>query len=445
MASPKTFEPRRLARSALALLALAAAGAAPSAWAQTSIAPPGEPLVSIVAVVNDAVVLSSELEHEVEAIRAQLEKRGGQMPSDRLLRRQVLERLVVKQLQLQQAEKIGIQVTDDDLDRAIADIAGRNKMSLEQLSAMVEGQGQTYAVYREDIRAEMLMDRVRRQDVERRVIVTPREVDQFLASTPEADDTEYDVSHILISLRGQATPDEVARNQERAEATYGYIIDKGNEFAATATSYSDAPDALEGGALGWRRRAQLPTVFAELVPDMKPGEVSKPIRSSAGFHIIKLNGVRAGQQVVIKQFHARHILIKTNQIVDAETAKAKATALRAQIVAGADFGELAKLNSEDAGSKVDGGDLGWSEASTYVPQFSEVMTTLAPDELSEPFETPFGWHILQLLGVRDQDVTEQARRNRASGQLRNRKLEEQGQLWLQRLRDEAYLEIRLKG
>ena len=442
MASPKTFDLRRLLRGALATVALAAAGAAPLATAQTSLAPPGQPLDSIVAVVNDSVVLASELDREVEGVRAQLRQRGGQMPSERLLRRQVLERLIVKQLQLQQADRIGIHVTDDELDKAIADIAGRNKMSLEQLSAMVEAQGQPYAGYREDIREEMLIDRVRRQDVERRVIVTPREVDQFLASTPEADDTEYDVSHILISLRGQATPDEVARNQERAEATWAYVVEKGNEFAATATSYSDAPDALEGGALGWRRRAQLPTAFADLVPGMKPGEVSKPFRSSAGFHIIKLNAVRAGQPVVVKQWHARHILIKPNQVLSAQAVKAKLDELRAKIVAGADFAELAKLNSEDPGSKVDGGDLGWSDPSSFVPQFSEVMTSLKENEISAPFETAFGWHIVQLLGVRDQDVTDQARRGRASQQLRNRKLEEQGQLWLQRLRDEAYLEVR---
>jgi peptidyl-prolyl cis-trans isomerase SurA len=441
MASPKTFEPRRLARHALVLAAFAALGAD----AQTSLAPAGQPLDSIVAVVNEEIVLASELDREVDGIRAQIAQRGGQMPSERLLRRQVLERLIVKELQLQQAGRIGIQVTDDELDRAIADIAGRNKLTLEQLSARVEAEGGDYPTYREEIRKEMLVDRVRRQDVERRVLVTPREVDQFLASTPEADDTEYDVSHILIALRGQATPDEVARNQERAEATYAYITEKGNEFAATATSYSDAPDALEGGALGWRKRPQLPTVFAEMVPNMKPGDVSRPIRSSAGFHIVKLNGVRAGQPVLVKQWHLRHILIKPNQVVTEEQARAKAAELREKIVGGADFAELAKLHSEDPGSKADGGDLGWSDPAAFVPQFAERITAMAQGEVSEPFQTPFGWHVVELLGVRDQDVTDQARRNRASAQLRNRKLEEQGQLWLQRLRDEAYLEIRLKG
>jgi len=443
MASPKTFETR--ARRAFAAAALAAATVAPWAVAQTSIAPPGRTLDSIVAVVNEEVVLATELDREVEGIRAQIAQRGGQMPSERLLRRQVLERLIVKQLQLQQAARIGIQVTDDELDGAIADIARRNGMSLEQLSATVERSGTPYAAYREEIRGEMLMDRVRRQDVERRVIVTPREIDQFLASNPESDDTEYDVSHILIALRGQATPDEVARNQERAQATYEYIVEKGNDFAATATAYSDAPNALEGGALGWRKRAQLPTLFADVVPGMKPGEVSKPLRSSAGFHIVRLNGLRAGQPVVVKQWHARHILVKTNQVVGDEQAKAKVAELRQRIAEGADFAELAKLHSEDAGSRVEGGDLGWSDPSAFVPEFSQAMTSLKEGEVSQPFATPFGWHIVQLLGVRDQDVTDQARRNRASAQLRNRKLEEQGQLWLQRLRDEAYLEVRLKG
>lgn len=440
MASPKTFDPARALRPALVIATLLFA----AAQAQPERAPrPGERLDGIVAVVNDALVLSSELDREVETIRAQLRQRGGQMPSERLLRRQVLERLIVKQLQLQKAEVIGVKVTDDELDQTIADIASRNTMTLDQLAARVEGDGMVYASYREDLRAEMVMDRVRKQDVERRVVVTPREVDHFLASNPEVDDTEYDVSHILISLRGQATPEEISRSETRATATYEHMVDKGNEFAATATSYSDAPDALEGGALGWRKRVQLPTVFAELVPKMKAGEVSKPIRSSAGFHIIKLNGVRAGQAVVVKQWHARHILVKTTQVVDGEQAKAKLDELRARIVAGEDFSELAKLNSDDGGSKADGGDLGWSDPKTFVPEFSAVMTTLQENELSQPFATPFGWHLMQLLGVRDQDVTEQSRRNRASGQLRSRKLEEQGQLWLQRLRDEAYLEVRL--
>lgn len=444
MASPKTFDPRQPARRAI-LAAVLALGLAPWAGAQTSLAPPGEPLEGIVAVVNEEVLLASDLDREVETIRSQILKRGAQMPSERLLRRQVLERLIVKELQLQQAARIGLTVTDEDLDRTIADIAARNKLSIDEFSAMVERDGLPYAAYREQLRAEMLVDRVRRQDVERRVIVTPREIDQFIASNPEADDTEYDVSHILIALRGQATPDEVARNQERAESTWEFITVKGNDFAATATSYSDAPDALEGGSLGWRKRAQLPTVFAEQVPNMKPGDVSRPIRSSAGFHIVRLNAVRTGAPVIIKQWKARHILIKPNQLVTSEQARAKLVELRAQIVGGADFGELAKLHSEDAGSKADGGDLGWSEPQSFVPEFATVMTALAKDEVSQPVETAFGWHIIQLLDVRDQDVTDQARRNRAGQQLRNRKLEEQGQLWLQRLRDEAYLEVRLKG
>ena len=423
------------------LITLALLATLPAA-AQVSLAPPGLPLERIVAVINDDVVLGSELAAEVDEVRAQIEQRGGQMPAARQLERQVLERLVMRSLQLQVAKAIGIQIADDELDAGVASIAQRNNLTLEQFAEAVAQRGLAYADYRESMREEMTLERVRRQEVERRASVTPREIDQFLASNPQSDDAEYLVSHILIALRGQATPEEIAKNQERASATHDYITVKGNDFKTTATAYSDAPDALDGGSLGWRKRVQLPTIFADMVAKMQPGEVSKPIRSSAGFHIMRLDEKRQGKPVLSKQVEARHILVTTDQVRSADEVKAKLAELRAQILAGAKFEDLARANSEDPGSKNEGGKLDWAESSTYAPEFAAILEVLPIGELSEPFATQFGWHIVEVLGRREQDVTDQMRRNRAGQQLRQRKIEEQGQLWLQRMRDEAFVELR---
>jgi peptidyl-prolyl cis-trans isomerase SurA len=438
MASQKLSDPRPLLLLALLLASLDGTPAA----AQVSLAPPGLPLESIVAVINDDVVLVSELDTEVAEVRAQIEQRGGQLPAERLLRRQVLERLVMRSLQLQVAKVIGVQIGDDELDAALAGIAQRNQLSLDQFAEAVAERGLAYADYRENIREEMTLERVRKQEVERRAVVTPREVDQFLASNPQTDDSEYLVSHILIALRGAATPEEIEKNRERAEATWKHVTEKDADFKTTVTAYSDAPDALDGGSLGWRKRVQLPTIFADAIANMQPGEVSKPIRSSAGFHIMRLDEKRSAKPVVIKQVLSRHILIKPDAVRSAEAVKAKLEELRAQIVAGAKFEDLAKANSEDPGSKNEGGKLDWSEPGTFAPEFGAVLETLPVGELSQPFATGFGWHLVEVLERRDQDVTEIVRRNRAGQQLRQRKIEEQGQLWIQRLRDEAYLELR---
>ncbi len=438
MASLRPCDARAVLLRSLLLALLPASPVA----AQIALAPPGQPLERIVAVINDEVVLASELESDLIDMREQISARGGQPPPERLLRRQVLERLINHRLQLQLAKTIGLQIADDELDATLADIAQRNGMTLEQLATEVTSRGPSFTDYREEVRESMTLERVRRQEVERRTVVTPREVDQFLANNPQSDDTEYLVSHILIALRGQATPDEISKNEVRAQATYEYITVKGNEFKATVTAYSDAPDALDGGSLGWRKRSQLPTIFADLVPKLAPGDVTKPIRSSAGFHIMRLDEKRQGKPVLVSQVESRHILIKTDQVRSAEQVKAKLEELRAQIIAGAKFEDVAAANSEDPGSKAAGGLLEWTEPSTFAPEFATKLETLPIGEISEPFATQFGWHIVLVLGRREQDVTETARRGRASAQLRQRKVEEQGQLWLQRLRDEAFLEVR---
>lgn len=407
--------------------------------------PAAEPLDRIVAVVDDDVVLLSELEAEIATISAQLRARGGQMPPERLLRRQVLERLIAIKLQLSTAKRLGIEVSDDELNQAIGDVAARNGMTLSEFPAAVAKEGMAWEDYRRSVRDDMLMDRVRRQEVERRVIVTPREVEQFLNTNEQADDAEYLVAHILIAVRGQATPEEVERNAERARATWEHIVEKGNDFAQTAVSYSDASDALEGGNLGWRRRAQLPSIFAERVAGLAVGEVTQPFRSGSGFHIMRLVDKRTGEAIVVTQTHARHILVRPNQVISDERAREMLTQWRDEILGGVDFAVMARLRSEDPGSRADGGDLGWTTPGSFVPEFQAELDKLQPGQLSEPFKSPFGWHIAEVLERRQQDVTDQARRNRAMGQIRQRKLEEQTQMWLQRLRDEAFIELKLEG
>ncbi|HWP94991.1 MAG TPA: peptidylprolyl isomerase SurA [Gammaproteobacteria bacterium] len=417
------------------------------AASETASTPPaGELLDRIVAIVNDDVVTLTELDTEVETIKRQLEEQGRTLPTERLLRRQVLERLILQKLQLQIAERAGIRVSDDQLNQALTRIAQRNGTTLSELPRLVEAQGIAYPIYREQIRRDMIMNEVRRREIERRVLITEREIENQLAAQREDDATEYDVSHIYVALSSQADEELVERNRQRAQAIYERVTSPGVSFADIAVAYSDAEDALQGGALGWRKLRELPTIFAERVRAMKPGEVSEPFRSQSGFHIIRLNDVRRGEnRVVVTQNHARHILLRTNELVSDEQARAKLAELRARLLAGEDFASLARQHSEDPGSALEGGDLGWMQAGSFVPEFEERLAALKPGEISEPFRTTFGWHIVQLLERREQDVTEEARRNRAAAEIRARKVEEQTQLWLQNLRESAYLEIRLES
>jgi peptidyl-prolyl cis-trans isomerase SurA len=426
------------------LLAAALVSAAAAHAQERSLSDRGELLDGIAAVVNDGVVLKSELQVEMTRIVERLRKQGTQLPSERVLAQQVLERLVINRIQLQRADRVGIQVSDETLNGALANIAQRNNVSLEQLPALLAREGIDYQTYRREMRDQIALEQLRQRDVVGKIIVTPREIDEYLARQAgrAAFNQEYNLSHILVSMSGTATPEAVAAAEKKAADIYNRIK-AGEDFAQLAVTYSDGQQALEGGALGWRKGDELPTLFVDVVPGLEKGQVSEPIRSASGFHIVKLNDRRGGEPIMESQVHARHILLKPNEILDNDAVREKLKAIREQIVKGDDFAAVAKAVSEDPGSRTDGGDLGWTGGSDLVPEFQAVLDKLDINDISEPFQSRFGWHIVQLLGRRVQDTTEETRRQQAGLAIRNSKLGEETELWTRRLRDQAFVEYRI--
>jgi len=416
-----------------------------AALAQTrELATQGELLDRVVAIVNDGVVLNSDLDAEVLAVTERLREQKLELPAQNVLRQQVLERLVLQELQVQRANKAGIKVSDDQVNAALQDVAKRNGMTLTQLPEALTRQGIDYPTYREEIRREIMLQLLRQRDVLQRIAVTPREIDQFLdkqSKTPNARD-EYNVSHILIAVGQEASQAQLDAAAKRANEVYERAKG-GEDFAKLAVAYSNSQTAFEGGALGWRKGSELPTFLTDVIVKMKPGEVSEPLRTPTGYHIIRLNEVRGGTpHAVEEQLHARHILMKTNELADDATVKQKLEAVRERILKGEDFSGLAQTLSEDPGSAVDGGDLGWTGPGTFVPEFEKVLTSLKEGEISEPFKTQYGWHIVQLLGKRSIDNTEEVKRRQAMEAIRAGKADEETELWLRRMRDEAYVEYK---
>jgi len=402
-------------------------------------------LNGIAAVVDDDVITWSELNRRVETISQQLQQKNTQLPPRNILERQILDRLIIEHLQLKQAAQLGIQVDDENLNKVVANIAKENHLSLEQFRETLAREGVSFAFFREQIRNEIIMSRLRSNQVDNRVNVTPQEVDTFLESQQgqQERNSEFHLYHILVSVPGSASPEQVQASRAKADEVLGKLR-AGADFQQMAVAYSDGQQALEGGDLGWRRAAQLPTLFAEEVLKMQPGEISELIRSSSGFHILLLADKRGQERHLIRQVHARHILLKTSPLVSDQEARNRLLRLRERILGGEDFSELARSHSEDPGSAVKGGDLGWADPAIYVREFQDALTNNAVDTISEPFKSQFGWHIMQVLGWRDYDNTEEARRNQAFQALRQRKIEEEQQNWLRRLRDEAYVEYRLE-
>ncbi len=423
----------------LAALALGANGA----LAQKAATSPVVLVDRIVAVVNSEVITGGELAVRVKTVAQQLRQQGTPLPAADLLQKQVLERMIMDRLQLQLAKETGLRVDDLQLDRTVARVAETNKMSLTQFRQTLERDGIQFDKFREEIRNEILLSRLREREVDSRIAVTDNEIDYFLsqqAGSP-AGTEEFNLSHIVLRLPEQASPEEVKRQRARAEQVLAQLRE-GADFSKLAVSFSDASDALQGGAMGWRSRDRLPDVFAQALHGLKPGEVSGIIRSPAGFHLIKLIGRRdAGAPAMVEQTHVRHILVKTSEIVSEDDAKRKLNNLRERIVNGADFGELARLNSDDA-SSVKGGDLGWVYRGDTVPEFERVMNSLKVGELSEPFASPFGWHLVQVLERRQTDVSGERKRAEARLILRERKSDEAYQEWLRQLRDQAFVEYR---
>jgi peptidyl-prolyl cis-trans isomerase SurA len=398
----------------------------------------------IVAVVNSDVIVDSELSSRLREIRAELRQNGTTPPDIGALKRQVLERLILDRLQLQIAQRNGLRVDDEDLNRTIERIAAGNQLSLRQFRDVLESDGVSFSRFREQVREEMLLSRVRQRSVARRVKVSPREIDNFLATAKSQGGqvNEFHLGHMLIAVPEAASADEIGTAKARAEMVLEQLASDG-DFAALAAEFSDGQQALQGGDLGWRKSSELPTIFAEAVPGMEPGDISGLIRSPSGFHIVKLYDLRGDSKFVVTQTHARHILIRPSDLVTDDQARLRLEQLRTRIENQDSFTELARANSDDTVSASKGGDLGWLNPGDTVPEFERIMTALADGELSELFRSQFGWHIVQVLERREFDDTEQVKRTRAAEQIRKRKLDEEVQNWLRQLRDEAYVELRL--
>jgi peptidyl-prolyl cis-trans isomerase SurA len=400
----------------------------------------------IVAVVEDDVIMQSELDYRLDQVKQQISSRGNRPPPDNVLIPQVVERLAVERLQLQRAAGMGIRIDDIALNDAMERIARENRMSLPQFREALVAEGIDFQRFREQIRDEMTISQLRRRQVDNRIQVSEQEIDDLIASESGAidRDVEYRISHILIPLAEGATPAEIQAARERAESVRRRALEEGQNFAELAVSESGGQQALEGGDLGWRSAAQVPTVFARNVVLMREGDISEIIRSPSGFHIVKLEGRRGGEQARITQTHARHILISPTAVLSDERARERLDSLRHRIRMGDDFADLARAHSDDRGSAMRGGDLGWTDPGDLVPEFEEVMNRLPPGQVSEPFRTPFGWHIVEVLDRREHDSSRQLMRAQAREIIRDRKREDETELWLRRLRDESYVELRLE-
>lgn len=397
----------------------------------------------IVAIVNNDVITSGELADKIAEIKQQLAQKHTQLPPDDVLRKQILEHMILDEIQLQMAKTSGIRVDDEQLNRVITNIAKQNSMSLEQFRKTLEHDGYPFAKFREDIRKQVIIGELRKIKVDNQIYVSEQEVDNQLAKQGDQAqlDVEYHLAQILIPIPEAARPEQIEAAQEKADQTYTQL-NLGADFAKMAVSVSADQHALQGGDMGWVKQGQLPTIFAEVIPKMKPGEITKPLRSASGFHIIKLLDTRKqDQKHVVKQTLARHILIKTSEILSSDEAKQKLERIRNEILAGADFGKIAKASSDDSGSAADGGNLGWVSPGTMVPEFESVMNKLKPGEISQPFQTRFGWHIVQVLSRRQFDDTQAYLRSQARSQIQQRKIEEETENWLRRIRDEAYVKI----
>ena len=404
----------------------------------------GEMLDGVAAVVNEGVVLKSELSQQTEIIIARAREQGLQLPPPSVLREQVLERLILEQIQLQRAERVGIQISDQMLNSAIAQVAQENNISFEQLPELLARDGIDYGEYRGEMRKQLILDQLRRIDVTGRISVAPREIQQCVADLEDnvVVNSEYNLSHILISVPQSATAEQFEAAETEARFVYQQL-EQGEDFGELAVRYSDSETGLEGGDLGWRPGDQLPTLFSDVVGAMEPGEYSEPIRAISGYHIVKVNEVRGvNQRSEIEQMKIRHILITPNEIIDNETAKQRLNDAREQLQAGEDFGELAKLLSDDPGSANSGGDMGWSGPGTFVPEFEQVAKDLEIGVVSDPFQTRFGWHILEIVDRRTYDNTEDLKESNCVQRIRNSKLADESELWVRRLRDEAYVDIR---
>ncbi len=398
----------------------------------------------ILAVVDEDVVMQSELEEQMLRVRLQLRNQGTQTPPTSILERQVMERLVLEKIQLQLADRIGVEVEENSLDHAILDIARRNELSLEQFREILESDGHQFDYFREQIRQEIVMAKLRKEEVDNRVKVREQEIENFLSNENNEEDNalEYLLSHILITTPVGAGDDELRALRNKAKDILDRL-DAGEDFGALAIAVSDGQTALDKGDLGWRKGEEIPTLFADSVSTMEIGEVSGIITSPSGFHIVKLVDQRTGEKIMVEQHKVRHILIKPNELLPETQVFRRVSQIRLRLDGGANFAQLAQRNSDDRKSALEGGDLGWVSKGNMVPQFEEAMLAARIGEISQPFRTEFGFHILQVQDRREIDGTKEFKRDRARRVIRKRKTDEKRESWLRRLRDEAYVEYRI--
>ena len=422
------------------LLCIAALGAE----AQSAGRPRSEPQEAdrIIAVINDEVITLNELRQRLDSVVSQLRRQGTPLPPADVLEKQMLERMVVDKVQVQFAKENGIRIEDAQLDTALNRIAANNKMTLAQFRQALEKDGIAFAKFREEIRQEITVSRLREREVDAKLLISEGEIDNYLAGDATGGSAEeFQVAHILVRSPESASPEQLQKLKAKAEQ----ILDRlkrGEDFAQVAAAYSDAPDALQGGNLGFRPLDRMPNIFAETVQKMQPSQLSPVIRSPNGFHIVKLVAKKGGASIpAVQQTHARHILIKVNEVVSEAEAKRKLQAVKERLDHGGDFAELARLYSQ-YGSAPKGGDLDWLYPGDTVPEFERAMDALKVGEVSQPVQSMFGWHLIQVLERRVQDVSQDRQRAIARNALRERKSDEAYQDWLRQLRDRAYVEYR---
>jgi len=405
----------------------------------------------IVAVVNNEVITQYELNSRLRQIQQQLRQQGTPLPAEGVLERQVLERMIVERTQTQLAKETALRVDDLQLDRAIERIAQENRMQAGQFRAVLEKDGIVFDKFREDIRTEIILTRLREREVDSRIVVSDSEIDFFLEEQDRngVKDAggEYNLAHILVRLPEQASPEQIERQRARIESV-AQQLKGGADFAQLAASFSDAADALQGGQMGWRAQDRLPELFTEPLAKMRVGDISPVLRSPAGFHLLRLadkrgGGATATAALMVDQTHARHILIKTNEAVSEDEARRKMVNLRERVVGGVDFAELARINSED-GSAMKGGDLGWLYPGDHLPEFERAMDELKVKQVSQPVRTQFGFHLIEVIERRKADMSSERKRMEVRRVLRDRKSDEAFQEWVRQLRDRAYVEYRLE-
>ncbi|MDA8129812.1 MAG: peptidylprolyl isomerase [Betaproteobacteria bacterium] len=396
----------------------------------------------VVAVVNDEVITRQELAQRYDEVVRNLSRQNTPLPPRDVLEKQVLERMVTELALLQHARATGIRVDPTQVERTLQRIAAQNKLDMAGLQAALEKDGQSLDSMRTTIRNELMIARARERDVDNRISVSDAEIEGYLQTqAQQGAQTEYNFAHILVTVPENASPEQIQARRARAEDIVAQLA-KGADFAQLSASYSDAPNALQGGAMGWRASGKIPTLFADALKTLQPGQISPILKSGNGFHILKLIDKRGLDATLnVTQTHARHILIKTNELTSEADARNRLLQIKERIENGAKFEDMARLHSEDA-SASKGGDLGWVNPGDTVPEFEKAMNALKPGEISDPIQTPFGWHLIQVLGRRTQDVTQERQKLLARQAIRERKGEEAFQDWVRQIRDAAYVEIR---